>query len=725
MATSGRVDVVTFEVLRHRLWEINDEMALTMGRISGSPAVYESGDFNSAILTADGRGLFAGVYVIRQASALDLVVQAVLQRFEGDIHDGDVFLTSDPWYGALHAMDTAVVAPLFWEGECVAWTGVVIHELDVGGPHPGSWCVGARDAFQEVPLIPPVKVVDAGRVRHDVESIFLRNSRTPEINALNLRAKIAAQMTTHDQLRAIIRQYGKTTFLALQGQIIDYVRDAVRRRIAPLPDGVWYASALLDHNGVDNEVYRLRLAMTKQGDHLTFDFTGTDKQAIGSVNCAYSGLVGGILQVLFPLLCFDLPWSHGALQDCITIVSEPGTVNNAVFPAGTSMATVNACQATGNLVWEAMGRLYGCSGHLRDEVMALGYGGVCMAVWGGQRGDGRSFVNLFTDSVGGGGARSFRDGIDTCGNMIAPAYGIPNVERIETLAPILYVYRKEHAETAGAGTYRGGVGLEYMVVPHGAPGPLEAVFFGTGASHSETKGLAGGLPGSIQRNLVLRRSGVADSFLRGRIPVSVEEAGGTLEVSDAKHATFMQVGDAWVNFCTGGGGYGDPLDRDPERVVIDVRRGLCTRDEARRLYGVVLGDRGLVDVAATDAVRREVRAARLARGTRLGEDWTGPGLDGARERFRVGETLMVSETTGGLVLGCACCRRAFGPATEDPRRRALMLQVPLASLSPLNVHALPDIVVRQYCCPGCGVMFSTDVHYDHEDPATPEMHLRL
>ena len=332
-----------------------------------------------------------------------------------------------------------------------------------------------------------------------MEAAFLRNSRTPEVNALNLRAKIAAQMTTHQQLREIIRRYGRETFLGLQEQIIEYVRDAVRRRIAPLPDGTWYASALLDHDGVENRLYRLQLAMIKQGDHLTFDFTGTSKQAPGSINCAWSGLIGGILQVLFPLLCFDLPWSHGALRDCITIVSEPGTINNAIFPAGTSMATVNACQATGNLVWEAMARLYGCSTHLRDEIMALGYGGVCMAVWGGRRADGRPFVNLFTDSVGGGGARSFRDGIDTCGNMIAPAYGIPNVERIESLAPVLYVYRRERAETAGAGKYRGGVGLEYMVVPHGAPGPLEAVFFGTGASHMETKGVFGGLPGSIQR----------------------------------------------------------------------------------------------------------------------------------------------------------------------------------------------------------------------------------
>src|SRR5262245_4022133 len=616
-----RVDVVTFEVLRHRLWEINDEMGLMMGRISGSPAVYEAGDFNTAILTADGRGLFAGVYVIRQASALDLVVQAVLECFGGDVHEGDVFLTSDPWYGALHAMDSAVVAPLFWGGECVAWTGVVVHEMDMGGARPGSWCVGARDAYQEVPLMPPVKIVDGGRVRTDVERAFLRNSRTPEINALNLRAKIATQTATHQQLREIIAHYGVGTFLALQEQIIDYVRDAVRRRIAPLPDGVWYATALLDHDGVQNNLYRLQLALTKRGDHLTFDFTGTDRQAPGAINCAWSGLVGGVLQVLFPLLCFDLPWSHGALQNCITLVSESGTINNATFPAGTSMATVNACQATGNLVWEAMARMYGCSAHLRDEVMALGYGGVNMGVFGGRRPDGRPFVNMFTDSVGGGGARSFRDGIDTCGNMIAPAYGIPNVERIESLVPVLYVYRREREETAGAGTYRGGVGLEYMIIPHHAPGPLEAVFFGTGASHMETKGVLGGLPGSIHRNLVLRGAGVREHFAHGRVPLSVEEAGcERLEVMDAKHASWLEAGDAWVNFCTGGGGYGDPLDRDPERVRVDVRRGLVTPDEARRLYGVVVTDDLVVDAGATAARRAEIRAARLARGVRLGGD---------------------------------------------------------------------------------------------------------
>ncbi len=226
------VDVVTFEVLRHRLWELNDEMALMVGRISGAPSVYESGDFNVAILTPDGQGLYTGVFVVRQASALDIVVQKVIEVFGDNINDGDAFMTSDPWFGALHAM-AAVVMPVFHEGERIAWTGVVVHELDMGGSRPGSWCVGARDAYQEVPLTPPVKIVDGGKVRHDVEVTFLRNSRTPEMNALNLRAKIAAQNMTADRLREIVEEYGKDTFLAVQQQILDYVERSIRARIAP------------------------------------------------------------------------------------------------------------------------------------------------------------------------------------------------------------------------------------------------------------------------------------------------------------------------------------------------------------------------------------------------------------------------------------------------------------------------------------------------------------
>lgn len=726
MDTRKQLDVVTFEVLRHRLWEINDEMGVMAGRISGSPAVYESGDFNSALLTADGRGLFTGVYVIRQSAALDVMVQSVIRSFDGDIEDGDMFLTNDPWYGALHAMDYAVVAPVFWEGRCIAWTGVVMHEMDVGGPRPGSWSVGARNVYEECPLMPPVKIVSGGRFRKDVEGVYLRNSRTAQINALNLRAKISAQATTHERLREIIREYGLSTFLTLQEQIIDYVSRSVRKRVSRLPDGVFHATCLLEHDGVNDHLYELKLSLTKSGERLKFDFTGTDKQAGGAINCAYSGLIGGVTQVLFPLLCFDLPWSQGALLDCIDILSEEGTINNCTFPAATSMATVNASQATGNLVWEAMAKLYGCSDELEDEVIALGYGGVNMAVLAGTQASGAPFVNMFTDSVGGGGARSFADGVDTCGNLIAPSYGIPNVERIENLFPVLYLYRKEKPDTAGAGKYRGGVGLEYMIMPYGTPHDIDAVFFSSGCSHPENKGVWGGLPGAVQRNLILRGSAVEEMLRQGDMPASAEEVKcRRVEIPLAKDTAALKGGDIWVNYCSGGGGYGDPLLRDPQQVQRDVRIGLCSRATAQALYGVSLGGDLAVDAKKTARLREARRKQRLEAGKRH------PGASNAHESRSVGEKLLpcgemlaIHASDDGPVYRCECCSRVLGAATEDLRRLLLLVEQPIGKLAPVNALVRkPKVVVRQYCCPGCGTLVSVDAPLAAYDPWMPDMKL--
>lgn len=717
------LDVVTFEVLRHRLWEINDEMGMMAARISGSPAVYESGDYNAALLTADGRGLFTGVYVIRQAAALDVMVRRILETFGEDIADGDMFLTNDPWYGSLHAMDYAVVAPVFAEGRLVAWTGITMHEMDVGGPRPGSWSVGARNAYEECPLMPPVKLIDAGTFRRDVEAFYLRNTRTAQVNALNLRAKIAAQVTTRERLREIVAEYGLTTFLAVQEQIVDYVKRSVKKRIAALPDGIFFANTLLQHDGVNDRHYELKLVMKKTGDRLGFDFTGTAKQAPGSINCAYSGLIGGVTQVLFPLLCFDLPWSQGALLDCIDIVSEEGTVNNATFPAATSMATVNASQSTGNLVWEAMAKLYGLSDALHDEVIALGYGGVNMAVLSGRRADGSPFVNMFTDSVGGGGARSFGDGVDSCANLIAPAYGIPNVERIEGLLPLLYVYRREKPDTAGAGYHRGGVGLEYMLTPHGTPHPVDAVFFSSGCDHIENKGVAGGLPSTVQRNGILRNTDLRAAFAAGRIPVDASEVGcERVDVPQAKDVGSLGAGDAWVNYCSGGGGYGDPLTRETERIERDVRTGLCSRGEAEMLYGARFGADGRADAAATAAERDRRRRDRLARGIAFGERRPLVSARGAPVVFPFGESMSVRLVGDVRSLCCNVCEQVLGPASANPRRLGLMIEVPMAATGRANaVVAQPPVVVREYCCPGCGTLYATDVQRPQEDPWQDDM----
>lgn len=722
-----QLDVVTFEVLRHRLWEINDEMGLMAARISGSPAVYESGDFNAALLTADGRGLFTGVYVIRQAAALDVMVRCVLAEFGDEIHDGDMFLTNDPWYGSLHAMDYAVVAPVFAEDRLVAWTGVTMHEMDVGGPRPGSWSVGARNAFEECPLMPPAKIIDGGRFRKDVEAFYLRNSRTAQVNALNLRAKIAAQITTRERLREIVAEYGLTTFLGVQEQIIDYVKRSLKKRIAGLPDGKWYGNTLLQHDGVTDRLYELKLVLTKSGERMVFDFTGTAKQAPGSINCAYSGLIGGVTQVLLPLLCFDLPWSQGALLECIEIISEEGAINNATFPAATSMATVNASQSTGNLVWEAMAKLYGASEHLRDEVIAIGYGGVNMAVLSGLRKDGTPFVNMFTDSVGGGGARSFADGIDSCGNLIAPSYGIPNVERIEGLLPMLYVYRREKPDTAGAGKYRGGVGLEFMIMPHGTDKPVDAVFFASGYDHIENKGAAGGLPSTVQRNAILRGTDIMARFAEGQIPLEIAQVSSErVDTPQAKDVATLGPRDAWVNYCAGGGGYGDPLTREPAAIERDLRIGLCSAGEAERLYGLKLSPEGGADRAATEVERKRRRAERVACGKRYGAVTAVRKASGATVLFRVGETLSVRAENGARSLVCDVCDTVLGAAGGNPRHFGLMIEEPITAVAAVNA-AVPDppVVVREYCCPGCGTLYATDVQRPHEDPWQDDMNIAM
>ena len=154
------LDPVTFEVLRHRLWAINDEQGLVAARISGSPVVYEAFDFNTALLTPEGEGLFVGIYGTRLSASIYLAVKAIIERFSENpgIEDGDAFLTNDPWFGAVHMNDYLMCSPIFWKGKLVCWTGVTMHEIDVGGPVPGSFVVGSREVFGEAPLVPPVGV---------------------------------------------------------------------------------------------------------------------------------------------------------------------------------------------------------------------------------------------------------------------------------------------------------------------------------------------------------------------------------------------------------------------------------------------------------------------------------------------------------------------------------------------------------------------------------------
>src|SRR2546426_10376180 len=220
---TDKIDPITYEVIRHNLWNINEELGMTIQRISGSPVAMYAFDLNSSIFTEDGEFIYYGPYQLYMSGVSDVQVKWTLEyrsRNPG-IFEDDMFLSNDPWVGAAHQMDVTLLTPVFWEGKLFCWITNVLHQYDVGGITPGSFCPNARDAFDEGILIPPVKIVERGELRRDIEGVYLRASRKPYLVALDLRAQIAGNNTAKRRILGLIRRYGPEVVKGVMRKIID------------------------------------------------------------------------------------------------------------------------------------------------------------------------------------------------------------------------------------------------------------------------------------------------------------------------------------------------------------------------------------------------------------------------------------------------------------------------------------------------------------------------
>ncbi|OGA85829.1 MAG: hypothetical protein A3G27_14345 [Betaproteobacteria bacterium RIFCSPLOWO2_12_FULL_66_14] len=727
---AAKIDPITLEVLRNRLAMINDEQGRIASQLSGSPVVYEAKDFNSALLTPEGDGLFVGIYVTRLSLCLNAVAKAVMTSFKDNIgyQDGDAFVTNDPWAGAAHMNDILMLAPIYHGDTLVCWTGLAMHEVDVGGPNPGSFTVGTPDVYGEAPLIPPIKFIERGKIRNDVEALVIRNSRTSRLNGLNMRARIAAIDRTRQRIKEVIAEYGLDTLMQAQRGILELAQASLARRLRSLPDGAWASEGFIDHDGNQNRLYRIRLEMSKRGERLKFDFTGTDAQAPGAINCTRVGLESGILSAILPMLCYDMPWSTGGILPLLDIVSEEGTINNALHPAAVSMATVSGIFATSHVASGTIAKMLACS-ELKDEIQANwapAWQGMTMA---GHHEDGKPFTAVLLDETGGAGARSWKDGIDAGGLPGTPAMAIANCEAYEKEHPILYVYRRQAADTGGHGMYRGGVGTEGMIVPHRTRGPIDLTVLTHGASQPEAQGLYGGMPSSVQVRLMLRGSDVKRQFAARNIPESPDAvSSASVEPLAAKQRTLFQPDDAAVVVCAGGGGYGDPLLRDPALVRRDLETRLVSAGVARDIYGVALvadsDGAPAIDAAATEMLRKQIRERRLAesrpvpagavgatgsemRRRRRSPPAAGTGHPGREDKRDIGVALSL---LGNARYVCQKCARTICNADQDPKSGALMREVRMDTYSRWNRYGLMDgVVVREFCCPGCAHLLAVEV----------------
>jgi N-methylhydantoinase B len=699
VSEAPRVDPITFKMVRHRVWAILDEMAGTLVRTSGNPSITEAHDFMVALFTAEGEIALGGWGIVRHVSCTAQACRGILERFPAqEIEEDDVFLLNDPYVAAIHQPDVYILSPVHFEGKLVAWVGNFTHLADIGGIDPGS-SPRATHVLQEGLRIPGLKIADRGVLREDVWETLLHMTREPEMNALQLKAQMAANHTGKQKLLALLNKIGFDQYRAIVGQMMDQTEQALRGRLRALPDGTWRTREYLD---TPDRIYTVELAMTKRDDELHFDFSGTSEQAPSFVNCTYWGTRGGIFVSLAHLLGFGLPWNQGLLAPLALTVPE-GSLLNCTYPAPVSMSTVAASRVATIASWNTLARM-----------LAMGDGFALSAPWGtganGLRLAGiarprRYFVLTTWADTGGGGARRSADGIDTSGGTDTPMGAIPNVETLERSGPVLYLFRRQVPDSGGPGTHRGGVSAEVAFTLHKAPdGRLTAVLLGTGAEPAQIQGVFGGLPG-CNTLFELRTDTRVQEYLREAVPTGLDQLGGEVRHMPPQGLFEIDAASVFHTRADGGGGLGNPLRRPVERVLADVRAGLVTREQARERYGVVVDEQARVDVEATARLR--------ARQSGRGE----PTTDGATltEDRLITKPVTYDHARG--IVTCSECGHALSGIENNWRARAVEASQPLSSLGVLM--ASTRFVLRTWRCPGCDNLLDTEMSRPEDPPLHP------
>jgi len=724
------LDPVTYEVLRNRLWTINIAHGDTLTRMSGSP-VFQGLDFNMSILTEDGETVMSAPFVQYLNSGASLFVRYLMEHFSETpgIHEGDMFIGNDPWIGAAHQMDVCIAAPLFIDGELFGWVSNAAHQYDLGGIVPGGWPQNAPDVYSDPVMFRPFKLIERGVLRQDLEQMYSRQSRMPDMVALDLRAQLAGCRFAIRRLGETCDEFGTGVVKAAMRRILDNAQLAFARKLERIPDctvsDVFYFDEEMPG---DRTTHRVQFNLTKRGDRLIVDNEGTDDQGIGPNGFTYVNFMGIVLGLSALTLLHEHTFSIGGAYRQIDFEPLPGTLTCCDYPAAVSGGVMNIISSFVRLQ-NSFARLMACDPELKKDLVVCGADHPLL-VLAGSDDDGNYFGTAVLEAVGaGGGARAQSDGVNTTGLVIAPMSKMPNVEDTEQYYPLLMMYRTEAIDTGGPGRFRGGVGIEVAFTPYRAAG-MEAITNagGQGVSTNQAMGLFGGYPSPTAKYEVFSGTDVAQQWKGQRMPRSVAELNHSRHqrLRTKSNGTPISDGDVMMMACSGGGGYGDPLEREAGRVGIDVAEGFVSAGVAADVYGVIVRDEGdgvTVDEAATLACRADVRAKRRT--------WTP-----VTERFALSEETPVTPATGEpprpaheyvmardqdgyRVLACASCDTVLADYHGDYKAGLLVDETGVDSLPRCedpNFFLDEDMVLRRYCCSGCQVLMTVEIARRAEPP---------
>lgn len=715
------LDPVTHEVIRHSLWNTNVDHLRVITNLAVSPIAVELRDFQSCILTEDCELLYMGPCMQYMSGMLDLVTRYILEQKGSRIRPGDMWLCNDPIVAGTHQQDVAIVCPVFVDGELFCWVSNVMHQNDLGGTVPGSFCGNAEDVFWEPQCLPPIPIVRDDAVDPDIEALYRRCSRTPAALSLDLRAAVAGNTAARSRILELVGRYGKDVVKASMRRVLAGSASALAGLLATIPDGEWSERVLQEvaRTG-DRGVYPIHVTARKRGTELTFDNVGTHDQ-VGAINIGFAGWRGSILAVLNVMALSDQMGCIGGAARLCTFEPEPGTIfcpdwGAAVSPSGmyaTELAISTATAVVAKML------LSSTDPAVRSRALVSQNSGwqVQFIAGANQRGD--FYVGALAENmIGAGSATCGTDGEFADGLMWVPDGSGPNVEAYERNWPVLYLYRREHPGSGGAGRQRSGNGGEICFVPHGGQSVLAAY---THEGIPKAMGVFGGEPGPVGRAVLLRDTSVRALLASGRVPADLDEITGTSEVMPGKGLGGFIDDDcvlAW-NWAAPGG-YGDPLTRDPVLVAADVAAGAVTAEQAHATYGVVLGAGGTVDTDATVGDRAQRRHDRLRRGGAPRAELR-PAVALPASAQVVGHAYHVDADTGRW--RCFGCGEDLGSLSDGPRAGQLRLEHPLDDL-PLPLRSMEgvahfvdaEVVWREFVCPGCGVRLGAEIATPDQPP---------
>lgn len=723
------VDPVTYEVIRHNLWNINEEHGATIQRISGSPVAMFALDLNPSILTEDAEFVYFGPYMQYMSGVTDTQVKWILENRSDNpgITAGDMFLANDPWVGAAHQMDVMLICPVFHEGELFCWITNCLHQYDIGGITPGSFCPSAESAFDEGILIPPVKIVENDVVRKDIEELYLRSSRKPEMVALDFRAQLAGNMTAKARIEQLITRYGAKTVKTVMKKVIDNSEAAFLSKLERIPDGVWRDRTYIEAcRPGDRRTHRVQIALTKKDNKLIFDNEGTAPQD-GAMNATYSGWRGSVMVAINELLSWDQYFAVGGALRHIEFDPVPGTLNCADFPASVSTAPTQSMEISLYPAYNIISKMLYSDTELRKDIM--GIGGTSQwptTIFRGTDQWGEKYGYLLIDPIGGSiGAFAQGDGINTGGQARTPIGQLPNVEHNEQLFPLLFLYRKELPDSGGAGKFRGGLSAESCFIPHNTDFITQDTLSSGNAVPTST-GMMGGYPATTNAYTFITESDILDRMKDSRLIEDTSEVKGNSVLLGLRQENFTQnAADVYAVRWSGGGGFGDPMLRDPELIEHDLEHLNVTPEAAHDIFGAVLDADEHVDVAATLENRKKIMAARVKR---LGNGNAPREIHSGDASLAAGDNLDVYGNGDAARWACSHCAADLGPLADNYKDVCLREDLPVSASNPLVGDPFDfvddEVAFRLFHCPSCGSHIDNEISVTR-DPVMRDIELTV